>query len=712
MVFMPPPITIDQAMATARQHQRAGRFAEAEQLYRQILARVPGHVDALHLLGVVAHQVGRDEEAVALLQAAIARDPNLAAAHSNLSGVLARLGRMDEAATAAFRAIELKPDLAEAYANLAMILFQQDNFAQAGAAAERAVRINPKLADAQNVIGVLLREQGRPDEAIHIFKKIIAAHPEHAPAHSNLGYALLDLGNVDEAIVECKEAIALNPDLPAAHLTLGNAFKECGLMEEALAANARALKAEPGNAVIHSNRLYALHFHPGFDRRAIHEEHKNWNRLHAEPLKRFIEPRRNAPDPNRRLKIGYVSPDFCAHPVGRFMIAPLQHHDRRNFEVFCYADVRVSDSTTARLKSYAGVWRNISGVSHANLAELVREDGIDILIDLTLHMDNSRLLAFARKPAPVQVTYLAYCSTTGLETIDYRLTDPYLDPLEWDDSCYSERSVRLPRTYWCFEPHADSGGVAALPALREGRITFGCLNNFCKVSHTTLQTWARLLAGIPGSRLILQAQEGSHRQRVLDVLQREGIDASRVWFTPRIRPADYFRLYDWIDICLDPFPCAGGTTTCDAMWMGAPVVTLAGETAVGRAGVSLSSNVGLSHLVAQTTEEYVQKATALAKDLPVLSDLRIGLRDRMRRSPIMDGPRFAADIETAYRWMWRKWCENRFKAIAFDPLTPSPGTPGEGWGAGLLPTREKPPNPPPERESEGRKFKSDRPENR
>jgi protein O-GlcNAc transferase len=271
-------------------------------------------------------------------------------------------------------------------------------------------------------------------------------------------------------------------------------------------------------------------------------------------------------------------------------------------------------------------------------------------------MAYSRLLVFARKPAPVQVTYLAYCSTTGLETIDYRLSDPYLDPPGGDESCYSEQTIRLPETYWCYQMSLATPEVGPLPAAESDHITFGCLNNFCKVSEPTLAAWAKLLRAIPNARLLLHAYEGTHRQRVQERLEREGIEPKRVRFAG-LRPSrEYFDLYQQIDIALDTFPYGGGTTTCDALWMGVPVVSLVGKTAVGRGGLSILSNVGLPELVACSEEEYVRIASELARDLARLSNLRSTLRQRMERSPLMDAPRFAPNIEAAYREMWRKWC--------------------------------------------------------
>jgi predicted O-linked N-acetylglucosamine transferase (SPINDLY family) len=331
----------------------------------------------------------------------------------------------------------------------------------------------------------------------------------------------------------------------------------------------------------------------------------------------------------------------------------------------------------------------IRGMTDEKAAELIRQDRIDILVDLAMHMGYNRLTLFARKPAPVQVTYLAYTSGTGIAAMDYRLTDAFIDPPAKDspgddspagdspaidgfpakgalpgdrDLLYSEKSIRLPGCYWCYQANPHAGDVTALPALAAGRITFASLNNFAKVSDDALSAWAWLLGQIPGSKLILHANEGSHRRRVLDVLKAAAIEAGRIDFVGRIPTAEYFKLYESVDIALDPFPYAGGTTTCDALWMGVPVVSLAGHTGVGRGGLTILSNIGLPDLVADTIDGYVAIAVRLADNLPCLAELRAGLRQRMSRSVLMDGRKFTRNIESAYRQMWRTWCQTRSKS--------------------------------------------------
>lgn len=367
----------------------------------------------------------------------------------------------------------------------------------------------------------------------------------------------------------------------------------------------------------------------------------------------------NDRSPNRRLRIGYVSPDFCGHPVAQFLLPLLETHDHRQFEVFAYSSVLVPDAVTERCRTAVNVWRAASRLSDEELAAAVRADQIDVLVDLSMHMAGNRMLVFARKPAPVQVTYLAHCGTTGLETIDCRLTDPHLDPPGANDRFYSEESVRLPETYWCYRPLADSPPVGSLSDAGTSSVMFGCLNNFCKVSEPTLQAWCRLLCAVPRSRLLLHARRGTHRDRVVSRLNNQGVRCDRLTFVDFLPTHEYLQLYQQIHVALDPFPYGGGTTTCDALWMGVPVVSLAGQTAVGRSGLSILSNVGLPELVASDADQYVRIAAELAGDRPRLALLRDTLREQIRKSPLMDAPRFTRAVETAYREMWRRWCNRQ-----------------------------------------------------
>ncbi|MGA2443273.1 MAG: tetratricopeptide repeat protein, partial [Tepidisphaeraceae bacterium] len=517
----------------------------------------------------------------------------------------------------------------------------------------------PDFAQAHGNLGIALVDAGQLDEALAAYRQAIRLNPDLAEVHSNLGNALQDNGQLDQAIACHRQAIRINPDYAKAHNNLGNALKDVGQLDQAIASYRQAMLLKPDYPSAHSNLVFTGQYHPGYDGRMIHEDLLRWNQRHAEPLKKFIQPHSNIRDPDRPLRIGYVSPDFREHVVGQNLLPLFRRHDHRQMEIFCYSNVLKPDMLTEQLRRHADAWRRIAGLSDSQAADLIRQDGIDILVDLALHTSNNRLAVFAYKPAPVQATFAGYPGSTGLDTIDYRLTDPHLDPPGLNDQFYSETSICLPDSFWCYDPLATQVAVNPLPAQTVGHVTFGCLNNFCKVNEQVLRLWAHVLKTVDRSRLMMLCPEGSHRHPLLNLLQREGITPDRIELIAHRPRVQYLELYHWIDVGLDTFPYNGHTTSLDSFWMGVSVITLVGQTVVGRAGLSQLTNLGLAELVAQTPEQYVQIAAALAGDLPRLAELRRTLRARIEASPLMDAPRFARNIEAAYRQMWRNYCQAR-----------------------------------------------------
>jgi protein O-GlcNAc transferase len=624
--------------------------------YKRALQLQPDFFEAQANLGHVLKEQGHLPEAVLCYRRALHIKPNHARTHYNLGNIQLAQGHLASAADSYRRALQLQPDLVDALSNLGSALAAAGEFAEAGLCCQRALKIKPDHAKAHYNLGYAQEALARLDEAAASYQRALHEEPGFVDAHTHLGNVWKDKGQLADAAGCYQQSLQINPNDALAHNNLGVVLKEQGQVTDALACFRRAMQLQPDYADAHSNWLYTLAFCPEYDARMICEEHRRWNRLHAQPLAMFIQPHANDPAPERRLRIGYVSPDLREHPIGRFLLPLLEAHDHERFEITCYASVRAPDTVTACCRAHADAWRDVRCLSDDDAARVIRQDRIDILLDLTMHMANNRLLVFARKPAPVQVTYLAYCGTTGLSTMDYRFTDPYLDPRGPDEPPYVEKSIWLPETYWCYRPAIPNLAVTPLPAVDTGRITFGCLNNFCKVSAPALAAWSRLLQAVPGARLLLHSYPGNHRDRLRDFLARENIAPERLTFVGMVPAAEYYRLYERIDVALDPFPCGGGTTTCDALWMGVPVVSLAGQTAVGRGGLSLLSNVGLENLVAHDVDQYIHIAVELAGDLPRLRALRASLRERMHCSPLMDAPRFARNIETAYRNMWRRWC--------------------------------------------------------
>jgi predicted O-linked N-acetylglucosamine transferase (SPINDLY family) len=635
----------------------SGQLDEAIVAYRQTIALKPDHAAAYSNMGAALEENGCLDQAIAAYQSAITLKPDFAAALNNMGNALRGKGRLDEALVAYRQALALQPNYTEIHNNLGNTLRDKGRMDEAIAFYRQAIAIKPDFPAAHTNLGNALKDKGRMDEAIAAHLQAIELKPDFAEAHNNLGNALQNKGQLDDAVTRFQQAIALKSDFADAHNNLGSVMKDMGLMDEALAAYRHAIALKPDYSEAHSNLVYSLHFHPDFHTLAIAGEHRLWNRRFAESLKQLILPHANNRDPERRLRIGYVSPDFYAQAESFFVLPLLAAHDLGQFEIHAYASVKRPDRVTDRMRRSVSVWHDVLGMTNEELAGKIRRDGIDILVDLTMHMADNRLPLFARKPAPVQVTWLAYPGSTGLETIDYRITDAWMDPSSLGTDGYSEESIRLPDSWCCYDPMSDLPPVPCETAHHGDFVRFGSFNNFCKLNEPLLAVWAQLLAALPGSRLLLLAPEGSARERTWDRFGREGIDRGRIEFVGKCSRDEYLRLYDRIDIALDPLPYNGITTTLDALWMGVPVVSLAGKTAAGRVGLSLLSTVGLPELATKTPDEFVRITSDLAKDLPRLSGLRSLLRERMRTSPLMDAPRFARNMETAYREMWRRWCE-------------------------------------------------------
>jgi predicted O-linked N-acetylglucosamine transferase (SPINDLY family) len=602
-----PDTILDAALAL----HRAGRLDEAAAEYRKLLDLQPNDPDTLHLLGLVTAQSGRPEEGAKLIQRAITLRPHTAVFHANMGYALRLLGRHDIAVAAFRQAVALDPRSASAWFNLGLCLIQIGNLSPAAETFNRAIALWPNYAEAHNALGSILRPQKRIDDALDSFRRAIEIDPKYAEAHHNLALALADSGRIDDAVESESRAMELAPDVAA-----------CA-----------------------SGRIYLLHFHPRHDRASIHREMQSFNQRFAAPLADGITPHDINRDAHRRLKIGYVSPDFYHQAEAHFVLPLLQNHDHGNFEIHCYSSVTRPDEITAKLRHCADVWHDVAAETDEQLAHRIRADQVDILVDLTMHMRQNRILLFARKAAPIQVTWLAYPGGTGLTAIDYRLTDSHLDPTDCDQF-YVEQSIRLPGCWCCYDPLSDTP-ISVRPS--EGFIRFACLNNPVKLNDSTLLLWAQVLAKVPDSRLLLLVNSDDHRRRISRLFADAGVDAQRLEFTGYLPRPEYLALHNNIDVCLDPLPYNGITTTLDALWMGVPVVSPVGQTAPGRAGLSLLSSAGMDDLVAHTPDQFVEIASC-GRTIP-----REEIRRKLRESPLMNAKQFAADVERAYRQMWHRF---------------------------------------------------------
>ncbi|HEY1921803.1 MAG TPA: tetratricopeptide repeat protein [Tepidisphaeraceae bacterium] len=635
-----------------------GRVEEAVTAYRRAADLQPDYIDAIGNLGSALMSLKRTEEAIATFRRGLAIEPNSPLICNNLGNALSGLKRYDEAIDLLKRALELKPDFAQAAYNLGNALNGRGKYAEAVESFRRAVALDPTMVDAHNNMGNALQLLGDYKAAADAYVAAMNCKPDFIVAYNNLGSALRRVGKLDESIVALEQAIRMQPDFYQAHCNLGNSFKDAGRMDDAIASFRRAIEINPADHASHSNLVFSVQYHSDYDSAKILHETLKWNIRHAQRLTHEARPHENDRSPNRRLRIGYVGADFREHCQSLFTIPLLQNHDRQNFEIFCYAHISRPDEKTARIRGLCDGWQSIVGMTDHEVAEKIREDKIDILVDLTMHMSLGRPLVFARKPAPIQIAWLAYPGTTGLSAIDYRFTDPFLDPPGLHDHDYSEKSIRLPDTFWCYDPLSDEVEIAELPARKNGHITFGCLNNFCKASPQTLELWARVIQAVPNSKLILLAGPGGHRQTLRESFSSKGISADRLEFVEFLPRPDYLKVYNRIDIGLDTLPYNGHTTGLDSIWMGVPVVGRIGRTVVGRAGFSQLSNLGLKELAASSDDDFIKTAVDLAHDLDRLANLRKTLRERMKQSPLMNAPKFARGVESAYRQIWSQYCDS------------------------------------------------------
>ena len=624
---LPRPLTspLESRLDTAIEHHQAGRFQEAEQLYRDILRESPKHRDALHLLGAVAHQPGRNDEAVHFIQHAITIEGSQAVFHNSLGSVYQSLG----------------------------------HFAAAAACYQRSISLDSNYPEGHNNLGMALIDLGRHAEAAAVLERAVQLKPDYANAHNNLGIALKVLGRFAEATAAFRRGLQSREGFWEAHFQLANILKDQGRIVEAIESYERVLEYEPNAVTTQNNLLCTLHYRDGITLEELATAHDRFNRVFAEPYRGQRQPHDNDRAPDRPLRIGFVSPDLHRHPVGFFVVRMFEHLDRQQVEATGYHNSLSNDDITDRIRSAASSWRDVHGWSDDRLTQAIRDDGIDILFDLTGHTRDNRLLVFARRPAPIQISWAGYVGTTGLRTMDYVLADRYEIPPEAEPH-YCERVLRMPDGYICFEPPACAPPVSPLPALNKGHVTFGSFNNQAKLGQQTVATWSRILHRVPGSRLVLKYYAMSNPAvagRLREMFASQGVEPDRIDFFGTTSHAEQMERYRDVDIALDPFPYNGGLTTLEALWMGVPVVTCPGETFAGRHSLSHLSNVGLTTTIAGDLEDYVSLAESLAGDLPALARLREVLRDRMQSSPLCDGERFARNFERLMRNVWREWVD-------------------------------------------------------
>jgi protein O-GlcNAc transferase len=643
--------------------QDRGERDVAEQYYRLVLEHVPTMARACNNLATALKDQGRVDDSIAWFTRALEIDPSYGVAYGNLAAALEEQERPAEAKAVLEKALNIAPDDSYNLHRLGRILKMQNQFQEAMGYYRRSFSLNPDNAPLLNDMASLHLKLGDKDAAADCINRALACDPDYAATHLSLGALQRDLGRLEESAGSYRSALELDPSCPQALIGLISILKDLGQIGEAVACLRRLTDLAPDNEQIHLNLIYFMHFLKEVTPAEIFAEHLRWGEKFTGgvvPCATFS----NLPDRARRLRIGYVSPDFRSHAVNFLFEPVLSCHDRAAFEIFCYAGVTHPDATTERLQGMADHWRDISGLNDDDAAAIIRRDCVDILVDLAGHTEGSRVKVFARKPAPVQVEWLGYFNTSGLAAMDYIISDPVTSPDERQP--FTETVVRMPFSRFCYSVAPDTPPCSDLPSDSNGFITFGCFNNTAKLNTDVFHCWGEIMGGLPNSRLVLKwvtLDDAAVRDHLRRLLSRHGIDVERVDFHGRCSQRETLEKYALVDISLDPFPFPGGLNTLESLWMGVPVVTMAGTTFIGRQGTGLVTTIGRPEWVARSVEEYKQIALGLAGDVARLRQLRRTLRSAMEASPLMDAARFTSDLERLYRQMWQQWCDRQGECL-------------------------------------------------
>ncbi|PIA28180.1 hypothetical protein AQUCO_07200077v1 [Aquilegia coerulea] len=644
--------------------------------YEKAVMQRPMYAEAYCNMGVIYKNRGELESAISCYERCLAVSPNFEIAKNNMAIALTDLGTKvklegDITQGVAYykKALYYNWHYADAMYNLGVAYGEMLQFDMAIVFYELALHFNPHCAEACNNLGVIYKDRDNLDKAVECYQLALSIKPNFSQSLNNLGVVYTVQGKMDAAASMIEKAIVANPSYAEAYNNLGVLYRDAGNISLAIEAYEQCLKIDPDSRNAGQNRLLAMNYINEDIDDKLFEAHRDWGRRFMRLFSQYTS-WDNPKDPERPLVIGYVSPDYFTHSVSYFIEAPLVYHDYGKYKVVVYSGVVKGDAKTNRFRDKVvkkgGLWRDIYGIDEKKVASMVREDKVDILVELTGHTANNKLGMMACRPAPVQATWIGYPNTTGLPTIDYRITDSLADPPDTRQK-HVEELVRLPKCFLCYTPSSEAGPVCPTPALSNGFVTFGSFNNLAKITPKVLQVWARILCSVPNSRLVVKCKPfccDSVRQRFLSTLEQLGLESVRVDLLPLILlNHDHMQAYSLMDISLDTFPYAGTTTTCESLYMGVPCVTMAGSVHAHNVGVSLLSNVGLGHLIAKTEDEYIQSAVELASNITSLSELRLSLRGLMTNSPVCDGRSFILGLESTYRHLWHRYCRGDLPSL-------------------------------------------------
>jgi protein O-GlcNAc transferase len=664
VTITPPPGSQSSEEQASLQEQQAvlsrfreGKYAEVEAMGRVLTQRHPRHGFGWKVLAVAILEQRRVADALEPMQRAAALLPGDREVHRGLGVIFLHQERQAEAEACLRKALQIDPAYTDAYDLLGPVLAGQGRLAEAEASLRKALELGPPTARMYNNLGKILRLQEKYGEAEAMLRRALALKEDYPEAHNNLAIVLRRQGQLTEAEASLHRALALKPNDAEAQSNLGNALKDQGRLAEAAASFRRALEIKPDYAHAHSNLLFCLAHDARLDAAALFAEHRRFGERFEAPLRAAWPRHPNTREPQRRLRIGLVSADLRNHAVASFLEPVLAHWAQDSgLSLHAYSTHALEDAVTQRLRGHVAHWHAVAALSEAALAEQIQADGIDILLDLSGHTAGNRLLTFARKPAPVQASWIGYAGTTGLQAMDYYLADRHFLPPGQFDGQFTEKIVQLAAGL-TFQPVADAPAVNALPALAKGYVTFGSFNRLEKLSREVIALWAQVLRAVPGSRLVLGAlPEADGGEAVVAWLAQEGIGRERLSLHKRCGIHEYLALHHQVDICLDTFPYNGATTSLHALWMGVPTLSLAGRTPTGRQGATVLGHVGLDEFVAWEAQEFVAKAVHWAGEVAALAQLRAGLRERVAASALGRPAVVAACLARGLRTMWQRWC--------------------------------------------------------
>ncbi len=634
-----------------------GELTKAASIYRDILNKYPTHIDSLVNLSAIVYNKN-PQESLNLLRTARKIDPDNGSVHFNLGNLLQRHGFRQKAIQEFREVIRLQPQNAEAYFRLGVLFSEGGKLSDALFCYQKAFQLKPGDVRILNNLTEVLNRQGKYEEAELMAKKTLELNPDLVEAHGNLGNVYKKQGNYKKAEAHFKEALKLDPKQAKVLYHLGATLLFSNRHKEAAEHLRGAVEIDPEFYQSHSSLVYALNYIEEPSQQEVFEEHKQWGEQHSLGVQEegwpWIER-----TPERKIRVGFVSPDFKAHVVALFIQQLFKNYDKSQFEFYGYAEVENPDGYTSTFMGLLDGWRSTIGVPDQEVYQTIKNDQIDILIDLAGHTAGNRLKILSMKPAPIQVSYLGYINTTGLNEIDYRFCDAYVNPPE-TQQYYTEELIHLPDSFTCYEPIDPSPPVAETPGLTNGYITFGCFNNTNKLTPGTIRVWSELLKQLPSAKLLLKS---SHLNDPLTIERfkaqflNQGVNEEQLVFEGSSEIYDYLATYNKIDIALDPFPHNGGTTSHDVLWMGVPMISLEGDRYVSRFGVSILNNLGYPEWVASSEKEYINKAIALASDTDLLNTIRLGLREKMRASPLCDGVQFSRNFEQTLKSIWKEFCK-------------------------------------------------------